>query len=754
MASVTVSSRFAGRGLTAKRLAISALACALLIVGISSAISLFQFARKAAVTETFGFPAAYSASRLVALHDRSGNLQDWDWFRAQTRRFGFKATDVFYGNPPSAALVMLPIAALPPGQARVVWTWFTLALWIFSAGLLGSRLITSEAASPWIVAPALLCLATLYAPFRANVEEGQTYVFAFALQSACCWFWLRQQPTMAGAFGGALLACKGYGLPFMIFAVLRRDWAFCKGALTSFGLLALISGWALGFKQWLYFFSTYRGTSFSGIPTPALQTVKSALALILNLPTIQAGPLRLLSPSSDHLLFGIEVAATVVCLLWLSRGRGRPSASALSACVLVNLAFSPRAEEHSYPLAMTALLLLLPESRKQSVSAWLVILGGVLLSWPFHLQDRTPLTGTAAIPDFARLWGGVLLLVAALLAESRYRPDLRLFREQWVPAYVAGVLTVGLVLYYVKPWRNPIRSGPLLAVSQSDENAITLLRLDVDEREVATVPLHCKGPFGLAFVQRISLYSACWNDSKISILDLKQVADTNSVSASKLPAWVANRESGDEVWISNEDRGTVSVYGARTGRFLTEVATGKGPSDILFTEEGKRAWTSNEGGGTISVLDGDSRAKTADIQVGQVPQGIALTTDGKYLLVANFGSNTVSLVDTAHQREAAQIAVCRGPVDVTASSADSGIAFVSCYSGGLVGVVDVHRGRQIQEIVVGDKPFGIAASSSDRRIFVCVGGSNRLVILDGKIPSRIVRRIVVPGTPLQLAVAP
>jgi len=28
------------------------------------------------------------------------------------------------------------------------------------------------------------------------------------------------------------------------------------------------------------------------------------------------------------------------------------------------------------------------------------------------------------------------------------------------------------------------------------------------------------------------------------------------------------------------------------------------------------------------------------------------------------------------------------------------------------------------------------------------------VILDGKIPSRIVRRIVVPGTPLQLAVAP
>jgi len=209
MASVTVSSRFAGRGRTAKRLAVSALACSLFIVGLSGAISLFHFARKAAVTETFGFPAAYSASRLVVLHDGSGNLQDWDWFRAQTRRFGFKATDVFYGNPPSAALVMLPIAPLPPGQARVVWTWFTLALWVFTAALLGSRLISSEAASPWIVAPALLCLISLYAPFRANVEEGQTYVFAFALQSACCWFWLRQQPTTAGAFGELCSRAKG-----------------------------------------------------------------------------------------------------------------------------------------------------------------------------------------------------------------------------------------------------------------------------------------------------------------------------------------------------------------------------------------------------------------------------------------------------------------------------------------------------------------------------------------------------------------
>ncbi|HEV7377652.1 MAG TPA: hypothetical protein VGN95_23250, partial [Pyrinomonadaceae bacterium] len=105
------------RSFTAKKLAASAFALCLFAIGICGTVSLVGFAKRAAVTETFGFPAAYSAARLVILHDGSGNLQDWNWFRAQTQRFGFKATDVFYGNPPSAALVMLPVASLPPSKA-------------------------------------------------------------------------------------------------------------------------------------------------------------------------------------------------------------------------------------------------------------------------------------------------------------------------------------------------------------------------------------------------------------------------------------------------------------------------------------------------------------------------------------------------------------------------------------------------------------------------------------------------------------
>ncbi|MFL6414842.1 MAG: glycosyltransferase 87 family protein [Bryobacteraceae bacterium] len=734
-----------------------ALAVCLVIIGLNGAISLVRFAEKSAGTETFGFSAAYTSARLLVLRDHSGNLQDWNWFRAQTRRFGFSATDVFYGNPPSAAFAMLPIASLAPADARIVWTWLTLALWVAGIGLLGARAVSSEPQSALIVGPLLFCMAALYAPLRANLEEGHTYVFAFALQSACCWFWINEKRTTAGLFGGALLGIKGYGVPFMIFALLRRDWGFLRGAAAVFATLVLFSSWALGFKQWIYLLSTYRGAGFSGVPTPALQTVKSFLSLALNLPTIQSGPLHVISPRSDYFLFAVQALLLVGSLVWLSRGsRGTPSPAALSACVLLNLAFSPRAEEHAYPLAMTALLLLLPELRTWSVAAALVSTGAILLAWPFHLQDRTPLTGMRAIGDFARLWGAVSLLIAALASEYKRRKESdHSPTGSWRPDHVLGAVVILLATFYAKPWRNPVRAGPLLAVSQSDGNAITLLRLDADEREITTIPLSCKGPFGLSFVQRTLLYSSCWNDSQLSVVDLNRRAEAQRLPAARLPAWVSYRRSKDEVWISNEDLGTVSIRRASTGRNLAEISTGKGSSDIVFTDGQTRAWISNEGNGTISVLDTNSRTKILDIRVGQVPQGMALTGDGKVLLVANFGSNTISLLDTANLRQLTQIPVCRGPVDVTvASYKGSELGYASCYSAGSVGVIDLEKRRAIQEIPVGEKPFGITARARENHVYVCVGGSNRLLILDANRPSRIIRRITIPGTPLQLALAP
>ncbi len=132
---------------------------------------------------------------------------------------------------------------------------------------------------------------------------------------------------------------------------------------------------------------------------------------------------------------------------------------------------------------------------------------------------------------------------------------------------------------------------------------------------------------------------------------------------------------------------------------------------------------------------------------------MALTSKKDRLLVSNFTSNTVSVIDTINARELAQIPVCQGPVDVAASAqGGSELGYVSCFKGGAVAVIDVDRRQEIQRIPVGDKPFGIAAHPDGSRIYVCVGGSNQLLVIQAGKPSRILRRMKLDGDPLRITV--
>jgi YVTN family beta-propeller protein len=133
---------------------------------------------------------------------------------------------------------------------------------------------------------------------------------------------------------------------------------------------------------------------------------------------------------------------------------------------------------------------------------------------------------------------------------------------------------------------------------------------------------------------------------------------------------------------------------------------------------------------------------------------MALTEDGKLLLVANFGSGTLSLVDTGKSRQLEQISVCEGPVDVAvARQGRSNLAYLSCYKSGTVDIVDLLQRRPVQRLSVGAKPFGILAHPNQKRVYVCVGGTNELVVIEVGQPSRIVRRIKIDGNPLQIAVS-
>ncbi len=298
--------------------------------------------------------------------------------------------------------------------------------------------------------------------------------------------------------------------------------------------------------------------------------------------------------------------------------------------------------------------------------------------------------------------------------------------------------------------------GPLLAISRTEIDRITILELDEIESELATIPVRGRQPFGLAFDDMGRyLYAACWTSANIAAINLSSLREEKSLPAARLPAWATRRPGTSEIWVSNEGAGVVTVLDTHASSVSCQIATGGGPSDIAFTGNGRHAWVTNEKDANISLIDAEMRRKICDIRVGKVPQGIAVAEAANQLLVANFGSNSVSVIDIQARTESARIAVGRGPVDIVTLGRDNLLrAWVTCFSEGAVSVISLGSRVETQRIVTGGKPQGLETHPNGQRVYAAVRDLNEMIVLSSGVPCSILRRIKMPGGPARMAIAP
>ncbi|MEP7190514.1 MAG: hypothetical protein ABI901_15090, partial [Roseiflexaceae bacterium] len=94
-------------------------------------------------THTYAFSAYYTAARLT-LQGQAGIRFCDAWFFEQQRAFGFgNRADFFCPNPPTTALIMLPVAWLPPRIALAAWVACTLVL-VAAIIAVGWRLVVAQ----------------------------------------------------------------------------------------------------------------------------------------------------------------------------------------------------------------------------------------------------------------------------------------------------------------------------------------------------------------------------------------------------------------------------------------------------------------------------------------------------------------------------------------------------------------------------------------------------------------------------------
>ena len=189
------------------------------------------------------FPNYYLAARLYRQGYTLSRVYDWLWFQRQKDHAGLEPRLVeFIPSTPFAALVVAPVALLPPLEAKRVWLVANLLLLLLT-GVLLHRLTSLGARRVAI----LTFLAIT--PLRDNFAFGQQHVPVLFLLTLAAGLYFAGRTGSAGAalaFGAALRLYPGL---FLFFFVRKKQWrAALALAGTSVGLV-LVSAWLFGFAS-------------------------------------------------------------------------------------------------------------------------------------------------------------------------------------------------------------------------------------------------------------------------------------------------------------------------------------------------------------------------------------------------------------------------------------------------------------------------------------------------------------------------
>lgn len=220
-----------------------------------------------------------------------------------------------------------------------------------------------------------------YYPAMRAYRNGQIQTWINTLFAASLLCYASGRRTAAGALSGAMCLIKPQYALVALWALLRRDWAFARGAL-AVGVLGLPASVALfGFAPHLEYldvlrFIAERGESF--YPNQSVNGLMNrALGNGLNLEWMDAMPpphpvVRAVTWLSSALLLGWA--------FWPRRRGGHPDAGAadLAMIAVACTVASPIAWEHHYGLLLPVFALLLGRAPNPLLAAAFVLTGHTL----------------------------------------------------------------------------------------------------------------------------------------------------------------------------------------------------------------------------------------------------------------------------------------------------------------------------------------------------------------------------------------
>jgi hypothetical protein len=374
------------------------------LAGMIAVMVLAGFAIISAGSVTHGFVSYYTASRLLVSGELGPLAYDDAWFGAVVQRVSASnVREIFIPNPPTMALMALPLAGLSAQPARAVWLFASLAVFIVGvAALVNVRSLRNRDVS----IPVLLLMLLAPAVFT-NLRIGQGYLIVCALLAGTAVFLIRGRDSVAGVCLGLLLALKTSGVAIVFLLIARKRWVALAAAAITAAILALAITPFIDPEMWWVYPSQVR--AYVARPASSVTAYQTTLGLFRHLcvadPRWNPVPAANCAPVAFALPTAILVAATLATVM-LARRASRPEPWIAAGATLSVLSLPAIAEPHFVLLAIPLALV--------ELSAVELLGIGLLLIVPLEWSAERFTEGWWALLAYPRLYAAWLLWAAAI----------------------------------------------------------------------------------------------------------------------------------------------------------------------------------------------------------------------------------------------------------------------------------------------------------------------------------------------------
>jgi YVTN family beta-propeller protein len=239
------------------------------------------------------------------------------------------------------------------------------------------------------------------------------------------------------------------------------------------------------------------------------------------------------------------------------------------------------------------------------------------------------------------------------------------------------------------------------------------------------------------------------NADGIAVIDTTTLKVVRLLKSGSDPEQFDVSHDGKQLFIANEDAGTLSIVNIATGSLAKTVLVGKEPEGVRVTPDGHWIVVTSEEGNAISVVDPHSFTVVKSVTVGKRPRDVAFAPDGKTAYISGEFDSSVYTTTIPEAPSATQVLQLRKearPMGLVFDAPHERL-FVSTGRGGTIAVVALNPSpKLVTEIPVGARPWGIALSHDGKRLYTANGSSNDLSIVD-TATLQVIKKVPVGKSP-------